>query len=269
MFRPRFGQQLLMAIALGAFFSASTLIAATIPLPHDSTQNIASTSDVNSISIAHSGTVPGATYFSTLDLKNNDLIVQGSDTASAQSNYFSVNDMVQSGFSPSQDWSGKGITSSTANADFNNGPGATGVGVILNDDAQDPNNPSGSPLVTTWDGKTVNQFSTFAKYTFVGDTQLRGLITGFDVGVVLGDFNQHIGGWINGDFFNQGNVTGTDVGVVLANFSAQHQYPFTYPGAVAGGLSVPEPSSAILGVLAIVMGAIMFTRSRRSAFAAK
>ncbi len=262
MSRPRIGQQLILGIALGLFLSPGIIVGAVIPAPHDSTQTIASTTDVNSISIAHSGTVPGATYFSKFDLTNNDLIVQGGDTASAQSNYFSVNDMVQSGFSPSQDWSGNGITSSTANADFNNGPGATGLGVILNDDAQDPNNPSGNPIDITWDGKAVNQFSTLTKYTFVGDTQLRGVITGFDVGVVLGDFNQHIGGWINGDFFNQGNVTGTDVGVVLANFSAQHQYPFTYPGAVPSSLSVPEPSSVLLALVAVVGCAVM-ARCRR------
>jgi hypothetical protein len=265
MSRPRLGQQLLVVTVLGLFLSPGIILGAVIPAPHDSTQTIASTSAVNSISIAHSGTVPGATYFGTLDLKNNDIIVNGDGTEpTTESNYANVQDMVTSGFSPSQDWSGRGITSSTSNADFNNGPGATGLGVIRNDDSGVVNSPSGSPLYATWDGLSVNDFSILTKYTFVGDTQLRGLITGFDVGVVLGNFNQHLGGWFNGDFFNQGNVSGTDVGVVLSNFSSQHQYPFTYPGALTSGLSVPEPGSMLLALLAVAGGAMLAKGRRRS-----
>jgi len=266
MSRPRIGQQVLLAIALGLFVSPGIIMGAVIPVPHDSTQSIPSTSVENSVTIAHSGTVPGATYFGTLDLKNNDLVVQGDGTeATTQSNYANIQDMVTSGFSPSQDWSGPGITSSTANADFNNGPGATGLGVIRNDDSGVVNSPSGSPLYTTWDGAAVTDFSILTKYTFVGDTQLRGKITGFDVGVVLGDFNLGIGGWFNGDFFNQGNVTGTDVGVVLANFTAQNQYPFTYPGAVASALSVPEPGSVFLALIAIAGGVALLKCRRKVA----
>jgi hypothetical protein len=172
MFVPCTGRRILFAaLALGLVLLPSVTWATTvvIPVPFSSwTQPlgtpIPSTSNVNSFSAAHSGTpalppTAGATYFGKLDLMNNDLIIQSTNETDALAAYTLATDMARTGFNkPAGDWGGAtGITSSLANIDFNNGLGATAIGVILNDD-QSASNPDGSgqPLTSKWDGYSVN-----------------------------------------------------------------------------------------------------------------
>src|SRR5438046_10188328 len=89
MFRPRIGQQLLMAIALGLFImpSVSWATTVTVTAPYDafsSTQhlnswtiNAGSTEASNtSVFIANDGAAhPDTVYYSTFDLNNNYMVI--------------------------------------------------------------------------------------------------------------------------------------------------------------------------------------------------
>jgi hypothetical protein len=84
---------------------------------------------------------------------------------------------------------------------------------------------SGTAIYDTFDGIAVNHYSTLVKYTFVGDTDLSGSVTGYDIGVVLASYGTTGGGWASGDFAYRGSVNGFDVGAVLAAYTAQTDYP--------------------------------------------
>jgi len=290
MFVPRLGQRLLMAIALGLILSSSVTWGATIiPAPFITDPSLLNppqppyTSPIpslsvlgtptapGSISIAHTGTVPGATYQGVFDLKNNDLIIQTNTEAAALSTLQNVTDMARSGYD-SGDWAGLGVTSSTANFDVTNGasPGLTAIGVILND-AGDMVNPdgSGTPLYSTFDGKAVDQYAVLVKYTLLGDTDLSGVVDGLDVATVKSGKLAHATGWVNGEFQYGGSVggvvDGADVSFVKTSIIQQHNYPFTVPGAQASSLSVPEPGSlslAALGLLGLAGGAVVRRRKK-------
>ena len=62
----------------------------------------------------------------------------------------------------------------------------------------------------TWAGQTITGASVLAMYTYVGDANLDGTVTGDDYAGI--DFNVGTGadGWFNGDFNFDGAVTGDD-----------------------------------------------------------
>jgi hypothetical protein len=185
------------------------------------------TSVLNSIAIANDGAAMGSrVYYGRLDVMNQDLIIQSSDEATAQAVYAAVTDMARSGLGTADDYSGSGVTSATASWDLNNGDGITAVGVILNDFGDEVNSDgSGTPIYGTFDGIAVNRYSTLVKYTFVGDTDLSGSVTGYDIGVVVSSFGTTGGGWASGDFAYQGTVNGFDVGSVEVAYYVQADYP--------------------------------------------
>jgi hypothetical protein len=272
MFVPRIGQRLFLSLALGLILTPSISWASHIiqhPFFSDPTQEnnppyahpIPSTSDVGSVTIAHTGSpafppASGATYFGTLDLKNNDLIIQTNSPANAQAAYLNAVDQVRSGLGANSDWTGTGITSSTVAFDLAHSgdmvsptPGITAIGVVMNADAG----------YTTFDGIAVDANSVLVKYTFLGDTDLEGQVTGFDEQIVTNNNDNGVtgGGWISGDFGYQGAVNGFDQQQAVNNQISQSQYPFTSPAAVSSGAvgagSVPEPSSIVLlGLAALV-----------------
>ena len=164
--------------------------------------------------------------------------------------------MVRSGFDFG-DWLGTGITSSTARADAaGNGtttlgfpaPGITALGVILNDDGSHINaDGSGDPIWATWDGVAVDQYSVLVKYTFYGDTDLKGFVNNSDVGIVAANLGTGTG-WGNGEFnYTGGTVSPTDVTEVTKSRTLEAEYGV-----------VPEPSTFILAVFAF--GALLARR---------
>jgi len=273
MFRPRIGQQVLMAIALGLVLLPAVARAATVtvPLPFDtnSATVIPSSSDVNSLSISNDASAPPNTlYFGTLDMKNNDLIVQKANRADALAAYASVTDMTRSGYNGG-DWLGTGVTSSTAAFDVSNGqsPGLTAIGVILND-AGDAVNPdgSGTPIYSTFDGRSVDQYAVLVKYTFLGDTDVSGYVDGFDIATVKTGRIQHLSGWVNGEFQYGGSVggvvDGADIAFSKTAIIQQHNYPFAVTVAQTSALSVPEPASLSLILMAGIAGLGYLARRR-------
>ena len=252
----RFRCPLVASFVLGvAVWPRVVTAAVLIPAPHDSTVSSPSVEVLNSISIANNGGPLGSrVYFGTVNLANNDLIVESSTEAAALSDYANVTDMVRSGYdAPNDDWTGTGITSSIAAADAAGngttslgfpGSGITALGVILNDDGSHVHaDGSGNPIWNTWDGIAVNQYDVLVKYAFFGDTSLSGKVGAADVNVVASNFGTGTG-WARGEFnYTGGTVNTRDVQQVNNSLALESEYGVTPP--------VPEPTTLLLALVGL------------------
>jgi hypothetical protein len=100
-------------------------------------------------------------------------------------------------------------------------------------------------------------------FTYAGDTDLDGQITGYDYGAINASiYSKNHGGspagtWVNGDLDHDGVITGYDYGALNALIYAKNHgtlLPNLYPSGIAGagGIApVPEPSTLLLGFLAV------------------
>ena len=166
----------------------------------------------------------------TLDLNDNDLVVSNGVFSDIQA-------LVLGGFgNPSN----PGIVSSTSDA--------TQI-LALFDNA----------LIgaTEWAGQTIAANAIVGKYTYIGDLNLDGQVTGDDYGVVdgnLGTMPSPEIGWINGDANLDGRVTGDDYGVIDGALGLGMGDPLGPSGTV-----VPEPGAGI----GILLGLPILCRRRR------
>jgi hypothetical protein len=133
---------------------------------------------------------------SKLDITNNEMIVRSAGIAPIES-------LLLRG-SNNGDWKGTGLTSSTAANDktFNTAVGAAAAQDIA---------------ATTFDGETVSGADVLVKYTYYGDADLSGTVTGDDESLTL--FGLRQGGaphWAFGDFDYSGHVNGDDYSLFLA-----------------------------------------------------
>ena len=198
----------------------------------------------------------------TLDLTNNDMIVQGGGA----SGLATINSELKSGFSgnPAGAWTGTGIVTSSgtiANAPKSN----IGLADVL----------AGS--TTSFDGQTVGPNDVIVKFTYFGDTNLDGKVNASDYIATDNGFNAHSSGWQNGDFNYDGVINGDDYalidnafntqgGVVLNGISAGPAEMIasnTDQIAGASSSSVPEPTT--LGMLGIGGAGLLMRRRRRAA----
>jgi hypothetical protein len=145
----------------------------------------------------------------TLDLGDNDLVLDytGASEAAAVGGY------IAAGHSAGE-WNGQGIvTSMPAAAD-----GLTSLGVREAADVL-----ALAPGETAaWNGVTVDATSVLVKYTYCGDANLDGFISGDDYSAI--DFAVGVGGssgWWNGDFNHDGFVSGDDYARIDFNLVAQ------------------------------------------------
>ncbi len=294
MFVPRTGRRILFAaLALGLVLLPSVTWATTVTIqaPFDSTiaTPIPSLSQTHDISIANDGGPVGSTtYFGRLDLQNNDIIFTPSvpNDTNGRALYNKVNDMVRSGIlNPTtfaSDWSGEGIGSSQANVDFYHYKGRMGVGTLYNNTGFSAGNGiqwwggTDNQNGNTFDGVNVSQFATIVKYTYMGDTQLRGTVDPTDTASLFANLgtSPQTDTWLKGDFFyadtSGGSIDSSDTAILVANVTdtvPNHLYPHTVSfaqGGAFGGASVPEPSSlALLGLGALSAIGIGVSRGRR------
>src|SRR4029079_5093734 len=159
-------------------------------------------------------------------------------------------------------WNGGGITTSMPDAPA----GLTSIGVATGAQVK---GISGTQT-DTFSGQTITPTSTLAMYTYAGDANLDGQITGDDYAGI--DFTildpNNTGGWFNGDFNYDGAVTGDDYSAIDFNILAQGA-PFPTSGAFGGSASlsgvpaVPEPAS--LSMLGLGAAALLGRRRRRTA----
>jgi hypothetical protein len=153
---------------------------------------------------------------STLDLADNDLVVN--DPVS----FTAIQNLVLSGFGATT-----GITSSTSDGSqilalFDNAL----VGAI------------------DWNGTPIDPDAVVGKYTYFGDMNLDGQVTGDDYTVVDASLNTDPAPgleWLSGDANLDGMITSDDYTVIDANLGLGTDLPLA-----ASRTSVPEPSVALL-----------------------
>ncbi len=176
-----------------------------------------------------------------LDMNNNDLIVD----YSGSSPFTQIQAWVMSGYSSTVDTTRSGITSSASQS--------SGGKTIL---ALFDNALVGS---SQWDGQTVPADSVIGKYTYFGDTNLDGQVTGDDYGAIdaeLGTTGLSPGdAWLRGDTNFDLQVTGDDYAAIDANLGLGVGNPLSIS-------AVPEPE--MMGLLGAGL-LLMRRRSRRGA----
>jgi fibronectin-binding autotransporter adhesin len=175
-----------------------------------------------------------------IDLQDNLMVISGANANS--STYTAINNMLQSGFTASQNWSGTiGITTSTL---------------------------GGNSLYTL--GEALNGSTLTVGYAYYGDADMSGHVDGTDYSLIDTGFGSAgaLTGWQNGDFNYDGHIDGSDYSLIDNAFNTQLA---TAPAAqvavntseIAGGsAAVPEPAS--LGLLGLGAIGLMSRRRRRA-----
>jgi len=219
------------------------------------------TSHVRTLTISNSAqALPAApytgavrTYYGTVDLANNDLVIDSATLAD-------VNDMIRAGqgSTASLTWTGKGLTSSSAatGALF----GATGLGAIRND--LTPSTAlAASDYAASFSGQSgLVGNEILVKYTYYGDANLDGQVTALDFALLdagyanTKEYSLNQPGWYYGDYNLDGRVNSLDYALMQAGYVA-------YSGSV-GPLTLPEPSTLLLGSLGVA-GWLLALRRRR------
>jgi hypothetical protein len=251
-------------------------IGAAGALPSGTNLNISANSSVN---VVNHGANPrivlqldGLSTASTgkLDISDNDVVVHNGDLTT-------INGQLKEGLNTGGAiWAGPGgIVSSTA-ATGNN---VTGVGAIQNTDSHgNVLYGPGGDIATSFDGvSSLTTTDVLIKYTYVGDTDLNGVVNASDYAAIDNGFNMHLSGWANGDFNYDGVVNGDDYtlidnaynsqsSVALSGVSAGPAEMIASDTAQIAGVStsaVPEP--ATLGMMGIGAAGLLLRRRRRSA----
>lgn len=141
---------------------------------------------------------------------------------------------------------GRGIGTSATNA-------VTTIGFIPNIDE------SGRVLFETYLGVTVFNDEFIMRATYLGDTNLDGVVNGVDLANLIESFS--IGGktgWYNGDFNYDGFINAADFALFNAGFTGQGA-PLA-GGPIPVGGAIPEPTSLAL----LAPAALALTRKRRT-----
>ncbi len=187
---------------------------------------------VKSLSIPTSG----ANYLGTMQLHDNDLVIDYGATASS---YASVMNMIKSGLTL---LGGNGTGIASSEVDAQSLPG-TIFGVI-------DNGAIGGQITSLsgFNGVTTN--SVLVKFTWFGDANLDGQIDGSDYALLDSGFTSGgaLTGWVFGDFDYSGVIDGSDFALIDTGLTSQ-----------SGVL--PEPGS--LGLLAITTIGMLRRRKNR------
>jgi hypothetical protein len=199
----------------------------------------ASSIEINNLSIsgARVTVVPGGTAASVseistlasaggvLDLTNNSMVVTGMTEAA-------VDALVRAG----------SLASSTA--------GTSGVNAFAALAVVSNQNGEGGPLHASFDGLAVNTSDVLVMYTYVGDTDLNGVVDASDLANALAGMEGGLTGWRNGDFNYDGVVNAADITLLLKSLAGQGA-PFADPGPGGSSGAVPEPTSMVGVMLAV------------------
>jgi autotransporter-associated beta strand protein len=120
-----------------------------------------------------------------------------------------------------------------------------------------------TPYFNSYNGVSVSGSDVIVKYTYVGDTNLDGVLDGIDLANVIEGYSTGQTGWAFGDVDNSGGpVTLTDWNAFEAAFNYFNASSPVSLGNGAGardsGGVIPEPSA-----LGLMLTAALFTRRRR------
>lgn len=241
------GGTVILNPVLSATTSTVALNASSLTLPTGTVLQIgAGTRPANlaAVAVINSPSMPAG----TIELNSNDAIFRGATEAAVRA-------QVAAWWNNGQRDGVSRLMSATA--------GGTGIdelatlAVVLNKDADN------NALMATFDGIAVTTSDVLVKYTYIGDTNLDGLVTNDDVTNLLKGIRLGLTGWYYGDTNYDGLVNGNDLANMLtvmrlqgASFGNSSTTP---PVAAGGGAAVPEP--AALGLL--LAGVPLVGRRRR------
>lgn len=208
--------------------------------------SVPSTSILGTLTIAQSA----GGYVGGMDLADNNLILTSTTESATRA-------MVASWWNRGLR-NGPGLGSSfSTNGRFGGGPDELAtLGVISND------NGAGGMRLDEFDGVSLTSSVTLVKYTYIGDTNLDGIVGPDDLGRLLDGLRNGRTGWWFGDTNYDGVIDSNDLANLLKVMRLQSA-PFgsgAGNGGVVGG-AVPEPGGALLGMVAV--GATLTSRRRR------
>ncbi|MEA2708885.1 MAG: hypothetical protein QOF78_1486, partial [Phycisphaerales bacterium] len=154
-------------------------------------------------------------------------------------------------------WDGTaGITSSAAVTTA----GLTGLG---SGPAEDILGISGAQTVL-WAGQTVDGSTLLVKYTYEGDANLDGFISGDDYSTIDFNVGTSASGYSNGDFNYDGIISGDDYSSIDFNYAAQGAPILSSASVALTVTAVPEPSACAFAFLAAAAAAVRRRRVRNS-----
>jgi fibronectin-binding autotransporter adhesin len=188
---------------------------------------------VGSLAIA-GGTVPTA----TLDLANSDLIIDYADVSPLPT----IRAQIATAYAGGT-WSGRGITSSLADARVHTLGSAESSEIFTS-------------FPATFGGQSVDATAVLIRYTWYGDADLDGDVDITDLGRLASHW-QSTGVWSDGDFDYSGVVDVSDLGLFASNWqrgvaggSAAANQAFTEAMSLVG---LPEPAGGLLIAFAVAL----------------
>jgi hypothetical protein len=207
------------------------------------------------LAIAPTGTATEASKLSalniadgaTLDLTDNRVIIDYAGTSPAAT----VRSQILSGrggAGPGRDWTGSGITSSTAATENVAAPDSRSLGYVDNAAM-----PLGS--YSTFHGEPVDESSVLIAFTRTGDANLDGLVNDDDVTIVGATYAPGVphASWALGDFDYNGFVDDDDVTLLGAFYDPAAAPLFSAAPQTATAVSaVPEPGTVVLLVMGLI-----------------
>lgn len=152
-------------------------------------------------------------------------------------------------------FAGLGSTSASITdvAPFATAPYTT-LGALLNDSG------SGFPRFTSFDGLSVSTADVLVKYTYIGDTNLDGVLDARDLNAVLNGWSNNLRVWENGDTNYDDVVDARDWQLFLLAYTHYQSAGVPLGDTGPAGSVVPEPSAACT---ALLCGFILGRRRRR------
>jgi hypothetical protein len=98
----------------------------------------------------------------------------------------------------------------------------------------------------------VSPGDVLVKYTYLGDANYDGQITGGDYSAIDNGFAFVLTGWVNGDYNLDGTVTGSDYSLIDNAFAFQSIVLSDAAGNGGGASPVPEPCTIALLLIGIL-----------------
>jgi autotransporter-associated beta strand protein len=184
-----------------------------------------------------------------VDLANNDLIVRSASPSSAATAVTTLSGLVRSWWVADNGLPGSiGLGSSLAF--YPAAGGFTTLAVY--------NNAVAGQTLTSFDGLPVSATDVLVSYTYLGDTNIDGVVDATDIARILQGMAGQGTGWNFGDVNYDGLINTLDLGRAVAALRGQGA-PLGQ-SLSGGGSAIPEPA----GLAALVLPAFALTRRRPS-----
>ncbi len=183
-----------------------------------------------------------------VDMTNNDMIFRAISAAGASAAVSSLSLQVRRWYIGSAGLPGMvGLGSSSA---FYDAPGAFTTLAVYN-------NALPGQTLTSFNGISVSATDVLVSYTYLGDTNIDGIVDAADIARILQGINGQGSGWNFGDLNYDGAINTLDLGRALAALRGQG-IPLGQSG-VGAGSPIPEPST-----LALLLPALAIAQGRRT-----